>query len=110
MRPNTLLQFLAALLILPCATALAASDRHGIAEDDTTVENTAAELTDKLAGTMAEINAQYRLLLQRMQEIESERRELELMMHKVADLSEERGGTDTSGSSPAGTGWRRATS
>jgi len=53
---------------------------------------------------MAEINAQYRELLQKMQQIEQERRQLELRMTEVADLAELRGGQDTSANPPVTVG------
>lgn len=55
---------------------------------------------DAVFEQMEAINAQYRELLQKMQSIEQERRDLELQMHKVAELAELRGGQDT-GAAPA---------
>ncbi|MBT8422608.1 MAG: hypothetical protein KJP03_05785, partial [Gammaproteobacteria bacterium] len=51
---------------------------------------------DAVASKIDAINEQYRELLQKMQQIERERHDLELRMNQVADLAELRGGQDTS--------------
>jgi hypothetical protein len=54
-----------------------------------------AASSESVASQMAEINEQYRQLLQKMQDVEKERRQLELQVHQVAELSEQRGGQNT---------------
>jgi len=61
-----------------------------------------AATPESVASKIAEINEQYRLLLQKMRSVEQERQQLELQVHQVAELAEQRGGKDTAAATTVG--------
>lgn len=97
MRPNKPLTPRACLALL--ALALTATAPAQPAATDAPPDAAAAqELQQQLLDQMADINAQYRRLLQQVEAMDSRRRQLERSMLEVSDLSEYRAGTDTTGS------------
>jgi len=84
--------FAALLFIVITSTSNAAvrdTDSETVAESE--------RLAQQLSERMDEINAQQRDLLDRMQSMEEQRRELELLMRRVDNLDDYRGGTDPDG-------------
>ena len=90
-KSNTLFS---ALLFIVLASTAQASVRGTDSDEVTESERLAQQLSER----MEEINAQQRDLLDRMQAMEEQRRELELLMRRVDNLDEYRGGADPDGS------------
>ena len=84
--------FAASLFIILASTSNAA-----VREADSDQVTEAERLAQQLSERMEEINAQQRDLLDRMQAMEEQRRELELLMRRVDNLDEYRGGADPDG-------------
>lgn len=61
-----------------------------------------AGTNESVASKIAEINEQYRQLLQKMRAVEQERQQLELQVHQVAELAEQRGGKDAAAATTVG--------
>lgn len=80
----------AALLFIVFTSISNAAVRDAASDQNTESERLAQQLSER----MDEINAQQRDLLGRMQAMEDQRRELELLMRRVDNLDEYRGGAD----------------
>lgn len=86
-------KILVSLVFFALSASLA---QAGNGRENSTATGESAALARQLAERMEEINATQRDLLDRMQAMEEQRRELELMMRRVDNLDEYRGGTDPS--------------
>ncbi len=85
------------LFAIPAST-LAATVSSAVAE--TALPSDPAGLTAEIQKKMDAINEQHRELLEKVSDLDAQRRELELLLLQVRDLDEYRGGADTDAAPP----------